>query len=405
MSDNLRDRKLATRATRGGYPLEVDEQLVNPPVARASTILYTTVDEYVNRHDRFLDGVMYGGYGTSTTLALAQSVATLEEAAHTVITSSGTSAIAHSIASVLTHGDHILVADTVYGPTRRFVLSLEEFAGVTATFFNPGIGLSLSALARANTKAVFLEAPGSATFEMIDVPAVVDAARSINAVTLMDNSWATPCCFQPLSHGVDVSIQSGSKYLSGHSDVVIGTVSVNDGVLYRAIKQSQARWGDHASADDCYLALRGLRTLPLRLERHHATAMALVQWLERQPEVKRVLYPAVEGDPSYDLWRRDFSGASGLFGVVVDALSDESRDALFNGCELFKLGSSWGGFESLLVPAAPAPVRTCSTAPFDGDLLRIHAGLEDPEDLIADLEAAFERMRAARGRRQAGGEP
>jgi cystathionine beta-lyase len=362
---------------------------VNVPVQRASTILYDDVDAYANRHAGFYDRVTYGLYGTDTAFALAADVAALEGGYRTVVTSSGTSAIALSLSAVVSAGEHLLVADTVYGSTRKFCEDVLRRFGVDAEYFDPVSIDDLAGRFRPNTRAVFLEAPGSHTFEMIDIPAAAELARSREVVTLMDNTWATPVFFRPLEAGVDISIHSATKYFSGHSDVMLGTVTTSDAALYARIKDTVGRYGCNASPDDCYLVHRGLRTLDVRLRRHWSTADRLIEWLRRRPEVVRILYPGLADDPGHALWRRDFQGASGLFGVVLRPEYADRRHALFDALRLFKLGSSWGGFESLMVPAAPAPVRDCRPAPDDGYLVRIHAGLEHPDDLIADLERAF----------------
>lgn len=383
---------LTTLAARG--VVQREHGPVNVPVHRASTILYEDVSGYETRHGGFYDRVTYGLYGTETTFALAADVAALEGGQHAVITASGTSAIALSLTSCLRAGDHLLVADSVYGATRRFCDDVLVRFGVEVEYFDP-LTSGIDARFRSNTAAMYLESPGSHTFEVIDVPALTAMARARRIVTLMDNTWATPLFFRPLHAGVDISIQSASKYFSGHSDVVVGTISVAEEELYRRVKDTTARFGDHASPDDCYLVHRGLRTLDVRLRRHEANAMRLMEWLKGRPEVLRLLSPALEDDPGHELWKRDFSGASGLFGVVLRPEFYDVRESLLARLSVFKLGSSWGGYESLMVPAAPAPARTCRPAPSDGFLVRIHAGLEHVDDMIADLEQAFARANAA----------
>lgn len=382
-----REPRIATVAARG-----VERRTrgpVNAPVQRASTILFDDVDTYASRHSGFYDRVTYGLYGTDTTFALAADVAALEGGLRTVVTSSGTSAIALALTSVLEAGDHLLVADTVYGSTRKFCDEVLSRFGVATEYFDPVDVDDLARRFRRHTRAVFLEAPGSHTFEMTDVPAASELAHRHGATVLMDNTWATPVFFRPLAHGVDLSIQSATKYFSGHSDVMLGTITAANPDLYARVKDSAGRFGSNASPDDCYLVHRGLRTLDVRLQRHAANAMRLIEWLCGRPEVVRILYPGLPTDPGHALWRRDFSGASGLFGVVLQHRFAAVRQALFGALRLFGLGSSWGGFESLMVPAAPPPVRVQRPAPHDGYLVRIHAGLEHHDDLIADLDAAF----------------
>lgn len=365
---------------------------INPPVERASTILYSSVSDYMERHSGFYDDVIYGLYGTETTFALAEAVAALEGGHMTVVTSSGTAAIAIGLTTFVAQGDHVLVADTVYGATRRFCdESLARF-GVEVTYFDPLLGGDIRSLFRANTRAVYLESPGSQTFEVIDVPAVTGAAREHGIVTLMDNTWATPVYFRPIEHGVDVSIESATKYLSGHSDVMLGTLTAATEEQYRRLKDTAGRWGNCAGPDECYLVHRGLRTLDVRLERHQRNAQILIEWLLQQPQVERILYPALESDPGYPLWKRDFRGASGLFGLVLREGLEAAAPRLFDHLRHFRIGSSWGGFESLLVPAWPPPRRVHRQPPEARRLLRIHAGLEDPQDLCEDLREAFARL-------------
>jgi cystathionine beta-lyase len=385
-------RRIATLAASG--PHAPARGPLNAPVVRASTIIYDSVDAYMNRHQGFYDDVIYGLYGTETTYALAEAVTALEGGYKSVITSSGTAAIALGLVAFAGAGDHVLVSDCVYRTTRKFCDGELARLGVQVSYFDPLATDALAAQFRKNTRAVFLESPGSLTFEVSDIPAIAELARSKGALTLIDNTWATPVLFRPLEHGIDVSIQSATKYFSGHSDVMLGTLAAGSREVYERLKEAAGRWGNCAGPDECYLVHRGLRTLDVRLSRHQANAARLIDWLRGQPEVRRVLYPALPDDPGHALWKRDYSGASGLFGIVLQSAGEEIPRALFEGLELFKLGSSWGGYESLMVPAWPAPVRSCRPAPSGGHLLRIHAGLEDPADLIEDLSAAFQRLRS-----------
>lgn len=366
---------------------------LNPPVVRASTILYDSVEAYMKRHDGYYDEVIYGLYGTQTTYALAEAVTALEGGYATVITSSGTAAIAIGFASFLSAGDHALVCDSAYRSTRKFCEKTLRRLGVEVTYFDPLSIDSLHDSFRPNTRVVFLESPGSLTFEMTDVRQAAEMARSHGAITLIDNTWATPVLFRPLEHGVDVSIESATKYLSGHSDVMLGTLTAGTREIFERLKDTAGSWGNCAGPDECYLVHRGMRTLDVRLERHQRNAARLISWLLDQREVSRVLYPALKSDPGYALWQRDYRGASGLFGVVLDGMDEQRALALFDDLKLFKMGSSWGGYESLMVPAWPPPVRACRPPPQDGYLIRIHAGLEDPDDLIEDLASAFSRLR------------
>jgi cystathionine beta-lyase len=385
---------MATLAATGPHPPSSGP--INPSVERASTILYPTVESYMNRHDGFYDDVIYGLYGTGTTFALAGSVAALEGGYMSVITSSGSAAITLGMIAFLKAGDHALIADCVYGSTRKFCEQALRPLGIEVSYFDPlADAKSFDAAFRPNTRIVYFESPGSQTFEVIDVPALAAVARRRGAISLIDNTWATPVFFRPIEHGIDISIASATKYLSGHSDVMLGTLTMASAEHYERVKDAVGRWGNCAGPDECYLVHRGIRTLDVRLERHQRNALVLIDWLQKQPLVKRVLYPALTDDPGHAVWSRDFKGASGLFGVV---LAPECRNAaanFFDHMERFKMGSSWGGFESLIVPAWPAPQRAHRPAPADGYLIRVHAGLEDPEDLIADLDAAFQRLHIA----------
>lgn len=388
------NRRPATGVTHSGPEPRAQGGVLNPPLYRASTIIYETVAAYMNRHQGLYDDVIYGLYGTQTTFALAEGIAELEGGGRCVLTSSGTSAISTALAALLKAGDHLLVVDTVYGPTRKFCEDVLAKFGVLVEFFEPGPTEALAARFRSETRAVYLESPGSQTFEILDVPAIADACRAAGVLTLIDNTWATPLNFQPLAIGVDVSLMSATKYVSGHSDAMVGSICTADEALFRRLKDAAGRWGQRASPDDCYLVHRGLRTLHVRLERHERNALALARWLQSQPEVRRVLHPALPDDPGHALWRRDYRGASGLFGFYVDPMSQVQASAFFDHLQLFQLGSSWGGYESLIVPAWPAPVR--NKLQDMGTLVRVHAGLEALEDMTADLERAFDRLRTSR---------
>lgn len=369
--------------------------LLNPPVHRASTILYDTVEAYNERHSRIYDEVIYGLYGTETTFALEAAIATLERGHQTVVTSSGTAAISLSLAAFLRAGDHLLLIDTAYRSTRRFCDEVLTGSGVDVSYFDPGVGSDIVAQIRPNTRVIFLETPGSLTFEMPDIAAITAVARAREIVTMIDNTWATPLFFRPIEHGVDVSIAAATKYLSGHSDVMLGAMTASNADIFKKLKDSARYWGNCVGPDDCYLVHRGLRTLDVRLERHQRTATELIAWFQQQPEVRRVLYPALASDPGHAIWKRDFDGATGLFGVLLDEMYPAENSTFFNQLQFFKMGASWGGFESLMVPAWPPPVRSCSRLE-EGSLIRVHAGLETSENLIGDLAAAFARLRFVR---------
>jgi cystathionine beta-lyase len=362
---------------------------VNTPVYRTSTILHPT---YASLKAEASARYNYGRIGTPSTESFETAVAELEGAARTVSVPSGLNAITTAILAVVKAGDHILVTDNAYGPTRRFCNGALKRAGVETTYFDPTLGAGIEALFRENTKLVFTESPGSLTFEVSDVPAMAEVAHKHGALVAMDNTWATPVYFPALNRGVDLSIQAATKYIGGHSDVMMGTVSVGE-ALAKQLETYAHDLGIFASPDDCFLALRGLRTMPVRLARHWGNGLMLARWLKDRPEVSRILHPALESDPGHAIWKRDFTGACGLFGVVLKQCSETKLAAFMDGLQHFGLGYSWGGYESLIIPAGF--VRTATKFDAEGPVIRIHAGLEDAGDLIADLAAAFQRMEAA----------
>ena len=370
--------------------------VVNPPVYHASTILFPTV-EALHAAQKKRDPLKsrYGRYGTPTTFALEQAVAALEGGHHSICVGSGVAAITAALLAYVKAGDHVLMVDTAYGPSRRFCDTVLARFDVSTTYYAPGIGGGIASLIRDNTRVIFLESPGSLTFEVQDVPAIVAVAKQHkNITTILDNTWATPLFFRPLALGVDVSLLSATKYIAGHSDLMMGILTANE-AAFPALRRAADDLGAASGPDDCYMALRGLRTLSVRLQRHQETALTLARWLQQRPEVARVLYPALPDDPGHALWKRDFTGASGLFAIELKPVSEAAVAALCDGLELYGMGYSWGGFESLALPSDPKPIRTATRWENRGPLIRIHAGLEDPSDLIADLEAGFERLRKA----------
>ena len=362
--------------------------VVNTPVYRASTILYPDVAAL----DAHAMPFSYGRKGNPTVRSFEDAICALEGAARTVVVPSGLAAVTFAILAVCEAGDHLLMADSAYGPSRLFCEKELRRFGVETTFYDPTIGAGIAALLKPNTRAVFCESPGSLTFEVQDVPAIAQAAHAHGAAVLLDNTWGTPLHYSPLARGADLSIQAVTKYIGGHADVMMGYIAANARYAKR-LGDFHGSTGLYVGGDDCFLALRGLRTLGVRLKRHQETATRLARWLRDRPEVSRVLYPVLESDPGHALWKRDFTGACGLFGVVLKPAPKRAVDAMIDGLKHFGLGFSWGGYESLLVPS----VLHRSAAPFaaEGPLLRIHAGLEDPDDLIADLTAGLERLKAA----------
>lgn len=365
---------------------------VNTPVIRASTVLAPTVKEFEAGHRERFTKPYYGRYGTATNKALEDAVAKLEGGYRAIALPSGLAAITCALLGFLKAGDHLLMVDTAYGPTRRFCDEILPRHGVTTTYYDPLAGAAIETSMRSETRVVFCETPGSLTFEMQDIPAIAEAAHRRGAVVLADNTWGTPYHFPAFSRGVDVSIHAATKYIAGHADVMLGLVVANE-ACWLPVREAVAAYGFAVSPDDCYLALRGLRTLGVRLERHQRSALKIAQWLARRPEVARVMFPALPGDPGYNLWKRDFSGACGLFafefkpGAVTDVFIDSLK--------LFGIGASWGGFESLAVPVRVEKLRTATKPANAGPMVRLHIGLEDADDLIADLEQGLAAMRRA----------
>jgi len=379
-------------AHTGGSPAD-RHGAVNPPVYRASTILFPTVAEWEasRKHEHRFDVVRYGQLGTPTTFALEEAIAALEGGYRAMLLPSGLAAATTALLALLKSGDHLLMTDSAYAPTRHFAKNILTRYGIETTFYDPCVGASIAELMRPETRVVFLESPGSVTFEVQDIPAIVQAAHAHGALAVIDNTWATPYFLPAMQLGVDVSIIAATKYIGGHADVMLGTITTTE-PLYDRVRSMVAELGYCVSPDDAFLALRGLRTLGLRLERHQQSTTRVAEWLQSRPEVKRVLYPALPSDPGHAIWKRDFTGASGLFAIVLNPVRKASVDALLNSLELFGMGASFGGFESLAIPMDPTRWRSVTTWPADGPLVRIHVGLEDPEDLIADLERGLGRL-------------
>jgi cystathionine beta-lyase len=389
--------KQDTTIVKAGRHPENYHGAINPPVYRASTFLADDLATFEERRHRRgqLGFISYGRFGTPTTFALQEAMTELEGGYASVTAGSGLNAITTAMMAFLKPGDHTLVVDSVYKPTRMLCDDLLAPLGVETTYYDPLVGADIAALIRAETKVVFLESPGSLTFEMQDVPAIAAAAHDHGATVLMDNTWASPYFFKPLAHGVDVSIQAATKYIVGHSDAIVGTITTTE-AAWPAVEKMSVLLGSPAGTEECYLAQRGFRTLALRMERHQETGIALARWLADRPEVARILHPALPDDPGHDLWRRDFGGASGLFGVVLkESYAQPALAAMIDGLEHLALGASWGGYESLLVPMRPEEHRSATKWEAPGTVLRIHAGLEDPDDLMTDLDRGFERLKKA----------
>ncbi|HYF53544.1 MAG TPA: cystathionine beta-lyase [Salinarimonas sp.] len=381
-----------TRLVHAGRDPSEQHGFVNTPIYRGSTVLYPSYEAIKTRNARYT----YGTKGTPTTEALETAWSEISGAAGTVLTPSGLAAVALALMSCLKAGDHLLVTDSVYGPTRIFCDTVLKRFGVETEYYDPLLGEGIAALMRPNTAAVLTEAPGSQSFEMQDVPAIAAAARARGAVTLMDNTWATPLLFPPHERGVDLAIEAGTKYLSGGSDLLLGLVSANER-CWPALRRTFDAYAMCAGPEDVFLALRGLRTMALRLKEHEAQALAMARWLGGRPEVARVLHPALPDDPGHAIWARDFKGSSGLFSVVLNPVPEVALAAFLDGLALFGMGYSWGGFESLVIPFDCSTYRTATRWAPEGPTLRFHIGFEDLADLQADLDEGFARMRAAAG--------
>jgi cystathionine beta-lyase len=384
-----------TTLVHAGREVDHSVGVINPPVYHASTITYPSLDAFKNRAQQRYTGITYGLQGNPTRFALADAVAALEGAHKAIVVSSGLGAVTYAVLAFVKAGDHLLVSDSAYEPTRNFTGKVLARFGIEATFYDPRIGGGIAGLIRPNTRMILMESPGSVTFEVQDVPAIAAVAKQRGVLTLLDNTWATPLLFKPLAHGVDISSQAATKYVSGHSDVLLGVISVKTEEHFRAIKDMTTQLGDNPGPDDCYLALRGLRTMAVRLRQHEQSTLQVARWLQQRPEVARVLYPALPTDPGHALWKRDFQGACGLFGLLLRTPNETAVARLVDNLRLFKIGASWGGFESLVIPAYPGAARTAVAWKEPGFLLRLHIGLEDPEDLMADLADGFDRLNAA----------
>ncbi|HET6390749.1 cystathionine beta-lyase [Hyphomicrobium sp.] len=373
----------------GRRPFE-QHGFVNTPVYRGSTVLYPTLDAINKRKQPFT----YGRRATPTTQALEEAIAHLEGGAQTVLTSSGLAAISTAILAFAESGDHILIPDNVYQPGRMFADKMLRKLGVETTYYDPLIGAGIAELFRPNTKLVLVEGPGSQTFEMPDIPAIAAAARAKNIWVLADNTWATPLYCKPLSLGADVSIEAATKYIVGHADAMMGAVTGNARAA-KYLDLAKETLGTCPGSEETYLALRGLRTLAVRLERHQRSGIAVAEWLASRPEVDRVMHPALSSDPGHALWKRDFNGACGLFGAVLKPVPEKALAAFLDGLKLFGMGYSWGGYESLVIPFDPTSYRTATRWQGPGPALRFHIGLEAVEDLIEDLTQGFARLKAA----------
>ena len=383
-----RHRQLSTRMAHAGRS---DPRVVASPVYHVSTVLFKDYADFREREaaPRDRDHLYYGRSGTPTTRALEDALTALDDSLGAVITPSGVASITDILSCFLQPGDHLLMADSCYGPTRKFCDGPLKRRGIQTTYYAPSCGADIESLLQPETRMIFMESPGSGTFEVQDVPALMKVAQSRDIITAIDNTWATPVLFNPLDFGVDLAMQSGTKYLNGHADCLYGVTTTRDSGLYKKLQHYTLATGSHLAGDDAMLALRGLRTLVARLEMHDRHARRIIDWLRDQSAVKRILHPALEECPGHEFFERDFKGASGLFGVIVEMADEAALARFIDSLELFGVGYSWGGFESLCLPMEVTRTAVANDLPDNQRLLRLSIGLEDPADLIEDLATAF----------------
>jgi len=385
-------QRAETRLVTAGRDPQAQKGFVNPAVFHGSTVLYPTAEDLHAHRAEYT----YGRHGSPTTRALQDVMMKLEgpQCAGVGIAPSGLAAISTTLLAVTKAGDHLLVCDNVYRPSRNFCNGVLARYGVETTYFDPKIGAGIEKLFKSNTRAVLVEAPGSQTFEMPDIPAIAEVAHARDALVIDDNTWATPLFHRSLELGADISMQAATKYIGGHSDIMFGTISAN-ARTWPMITETIRLLGVCAGPDDVYLALRGTRTLAVRLAQHHRSGLEMARWLSERPEVARVLHPGLESDPGHAIWKRDFTGASGLFSIVLKPVPQKAVDALLDAVTLFGMGYSWGGFESLIIPFDCDGYRTATKWSPGGPTLRLHIGLENIDDLKADLDRGFAALKAA----------
>ncbi len=386
-------RRDETQVVQAGRRPEWTGAVVNAPVWRASTILYDDCAALKEGNKTNEDGrFFYGRRGTPTQWSLADALTEMEPGAEgTMLFPSGVAAVSTALLSVLRPGDHLLLVDSAYDPTRILCDGFLKNWGVETSYYDPLIGGTIEALIKPNSRAIFMESPGSLTFEVQDVPSIVAVAKAHGLKTLIDNTWATSLYFKPLSLGVDMSVVAATKYIVGHSDVMAGAVTAN-AATYPALRRTSQQLGQFLGPDDAYLAARGLRTMAVRMKQHEASAIVIAEWLEAQPEVARVLHPALPSHRQHDIWKRDFTGSSGLFSFILKGGNEAGRAALIDGLDHFGIGYSWGGYESLAIPIDPETIRTATTWEAEGPAIRLQIGLEHPDDLIADLRSGLDRF-------------
>ncbi len=387
----INERHIETRLMHLGRNPSENYGFVNPPLYRGSTILFPSVERVKAKDQEYT----YGRRGSPTVRALENAITELEYGAHTASTSSGLSSCTTTLLAFTRSGGHILVADSVYQPVRRISEHILKRFGVEITYYDPFVGAGIADLIKDNTQIVYTETPGSQTFEMQDLPAIADATHEKNRdiVVIADNTWASPLYYNPLKLGADIVIHAGTKYFGGHSDINLGTITTNE-ARAEQLRLTHGDMGQNPGPEDAQLCLRGLRTLAIRLEQHWRSGLEIANWLSERPEVARVLHPAREDHPGHDIWKRDFTGAGGLFSIVLNPCSDAAVAAMLDGLDLFGMGASWGGYESLALPFDPGAYRTATEWKAEGPAIRFFIGLENVDDLKADLDAGFARLRA-----------
>ena len=383
---NKNKYKNDTKIILSGKSQKSKSSFVNSPIYKGSTVLFKTVEDMNKSMKRKnTQTLAYGRFGSPSTFEFEKAIAEIDEGYSAVATSSGTAAIVASLLAVLKTGDHILITDSVYGVTKNLAKGLLNNMGITSTFYKPDIGKEINRLIKKNTKVIFIESPGSLTFEIQNIPMLVEIAKKNKLITIMDNTWATPLFFKPFYNGIDISIQSATKYIVGHSDAMLGVITTNK-TYTKCVREAAHNMGSCPSPEDIYLGIRGLKTLSIRLQKHQQSTSKVIEWLKTQDVIDAILYPALPDNPGYEIWKRDFLGASGLFGIKLKNTKKSLVNKMLNNLKLFNMGYSWGGYESLILPIQPEKLRETYKWKNNYGTLRIHVGLEDPDDLINDLK-------------------
>ncbi|MEE2746321.1 MAG: cystathionine beta-lyase [Pseudomonadota bacterium] len=385
-------KKINTRIVRTGSNPKNQKGAINPPVVRASTIIFPSVEAMKKAEKNKFDETFYGVHGTPTNFALETAMSEIEGGFRAVSVSSGLAAITTALISFLNAGDQLLMVDSVYGPTRNFCDTILRQFGIETTYYDPLIGRNIEKIITSRTKVIFTESPGSYTFEVQDIPAIVRSAHKHDIKVMIDNTWSAGYFFKPFDHEVDISIQATTKYHAGHADVILGHIITRTEEDWLKVKTNTASLGQAVAPDVSYLALRGLRTLSVRLEEHQKNALKLAHWLENRPEVEKILHPAFSSCPGHEIWKRDFSGSSGLFSIILRSIPLKKVYNMLNNMEYFSLGYSWGGFESLIIYSDPSNIRSVTQWKAKGPLLRIHVGQENIGDLIDDMERGLKHL-------------